>query len=156
MKSEFERDMAWSDVWLPQVADILRSNAMHLVSVTRASDTDDMNHATDMVVQIEGGQVAVRLRRPYYHFRDLTIRSVRKGHETELAKIQRGFARWYLYGWTNDSCINEWMLVDLDKLRVSGLLDGRETRMNKDGETGFIAIPFEELRGCVVSYRLEA
>jgi len=153
MKSEFERDMAWSDRWLPKVAEILKSQAMHLISITKASREDDVHKATDMVVKIEGGEVAVRLRRPYYNFRDLTIRAVRKGYQTELAKIQKGFARWYLYGWIGDE-IDEWILVDLDKLRASGLLENRAPKMNQDGQTGFIAIPCDELGDCIVASRL--
>jgi hypothetical protein len=126
----------------PLVCDILRQNAGVIVEVVPASDEDDMHHATDLVIRVTAGDVAVRVR--WCRFRDWTIRAWRAtGATTELAKIKAGFARWCFYGWANPSeTFDAWMLIDLDKVRATGLLDeGWRAKSNRDGQTDFLAIP---------------
>jgi hypothetical protein len=127
--------------------------------------TQPKKEATDFEVNLMGGSIAVRLRRPKYTYRDLTIRAHRdNGVKTELAKIKEGHAFRYFYGWINDqNIIAEWILVDLNKVRKTGLLE-KERRLipNYDG-THFIAISIDELQnaGCLIarypmSQRVEA
>ena len=109
-----------------------------------------------MIINIRGKMsIAVRLRRPKYDYRDLTIRAWREGNiETELQKIERGFADVYFYGWTNaNMMIPEWMLIDVNRLRFSGLLAAYPITRNRDQRTGFIAIPHSALHeaGCVIA-----
>jgi hypothetical protein len=149
-------DWTWSDGFLPEVRRILGVNAMHLLEVGIASAQQDMKQATDMLVTVRGEiAIAVRLRRPTYTHRDLTIRAMRSsGVKTELEKIQFGAGDFYLYGWTNAWCIPEWMLVNLHRLRDSGLLNRNwQLIRNKDNRTAFIAIPYTLLKqyGCVVN-----
>jgi len=156
MRHDVKRNWAWADQYLPDVKRILMANAGHMLDICIAPLDADMNRATDMVVSVKGGDVAVRVRRPRYNYRDLTIRA-RAGGKTEIDKIREGFARWYLYGWTNgDGRLAEWMLVDLDKVREHELLSGRRVIDNRDGRTGFIAIPAEELlaKGCIVAHHV--
>ena len=156
MRSDVRQDWDWSDGYLGEIAKILRRNAHRILSIKVAGCNKDLKHATDMVIAVEGGDVAVRVRRAEYRkkWRDLTIRSWRAGGiKTELHKIKEGAGDWYLYAWSDgDKRLSDWMLVDLNKVRESGLLN-RPERANKDGRTRFIAISDKELRrcGCMVS-----
>jgi len=157
MRSDVRFDWDWADGHMKAIVDVLEANAMHLLSVSVATDEQDLKKATDLVVHITGGDVAVRVRRHEYvrRFRDLTIRSWRSsGHETELGKIRGGFGDWYLYAWSDgDGGLADWLLVNLQALRESGLLDSKSTIRNRDGHTGFIAISDKELEisGCLVA-----
>jgi hypothetical protein len=106
---------------------------------------------------LDSGEIAVRIRRANVRWRDLTIRS-RIGHaKTEIHKIREGFGRYYLYCWTNESnIISDWILVDLNQLRESGLLENRKEITNKDGYTAFINIPAIELaaNGCLLASKV--
>jgi hypothetical protein len=150
-------DWRWSDGFLPEVRRILTMCALHLFEFSIATAQQDMKQATDMTVKITSSHdmaIAVRLRRAQYQHRDLTIRAARRsGVPTELGKIREGAGDFYLYGWTDAWTIREWMLIDLHKLRASGILmKPRHVYANKDQTTGFIAISHGELRsaGCVV------
>jgi len=153
MKLTYKRDREWADSHLGQVEQILKDNMSSLVVVDTAPDAVDCKNATDMVIALTGGDVAVRLRRWNCKYRDLTIRSHRDtGARTELSKIRDGFCNWYLYGWLNKlGRITEWILVDLGKLRSSGLLEGQRQISNHDG-TYFIAISIPNLiqHDCIV------
>lgn len=148
MRYDVIQDWQWSDGFLPEVRRILFANALHLFDVEIATEEQDLKQATDMVIRIQGEKtIAVRLRRSQYAYRDLTIRAWREGNiETELHKIKAGFGDLYLYGWTQDMKIAEWILVDLTKVRAFRLLDGCSIRYNRDGRTGFIAIPYWQLK----------
>lgn len=159
MKSDVARDWRWSDGFLPQVRRILSSYALYLVDLEIASHQQDVSQATDMLIIVRGQKsVAVRLRRANYGYRDLTIRAYRaSGVDTELSKIQTGHGDFYLYGWTNGREIAEYMLVDLEQVRKTNLLNNRKVIMNHEQQTGFIAIPFTELMGygCVVGHLIK-
>lgn len=156
LRLDVRRDWAWSDGYLPEVRRILLQNAAYLFNVEVASFALDVKQATDMLLTVTGRKhIAVRLRRSTYFQRDLTIRASRSsGVKTELDKIRSGYGDIYLYGWTLDMQIQEWMLVDLHRLRKSGLLETRWPFIgNTDHTTSFIAIPYRTLheRGCVLS-----
>lgn len=136
------------------VETLLKRNAEYFISVSVATQEQDMKRATDFVVKIEGGDIAVRIRRKYYKYRDLTIRSKNGIYKTEIDKLKEGWARYYLYCWeTDDSKIDEWMLVDMNMVRTMKLLEGRQEKYNKDGKTAFICIPFHELNNnnCILA-----
>jgi hypothetical protein len=139
------------------IADVLRQQAMHLLSVSVASTERDLKRATDLVVTVTGGDVAVRIRRPRYNgkWRDLTVRAWRKsGVKTERDKLIAGFADFYLYAWSDgDGGLADWFLVDLAKLRATELLTSKPIQYNRDGRTGFISIKDWELEqtGCLVA-----
>ena len=129
---------------------------MHLLDVRIADAEADLKRATDFVVTVIGGDVAVRIRRTRCAFRDWTVRARRDtGADTELAKLQAGYARWYLYCWQSTTgSIGEWILVDLDEVRRQGILaEPRRLIDNYDG-TYFVAIPATELceRGLLVAH----
>lgn len=156
MKQDVQRDWRWSDGYLPQVRRILGNYALYLVDLEIASHQQDVSQATDMLIIVRGQKsVAVRLRRANYGYRDLTVRAWRaSGAETELSKIQAGHGDYYLYGWTNGYDITEYMLVDLQQVRLTNILNNRKVIMNNEHQTGFIAVPFTELmgHGCIVGH----
>jgi hypothetical protein len=160
LHKDVQRDWSWSDGFLPEVRRILALNAAVVFSFSIASFYRDAKQATDMVITASGElAIAVRLRRPNYRYRDLTLRATRStGIATELEKIRQGYGDYYLYGWTGDSySIQEWMFVDLSTLRTSGLLDVPwRVISNADRRTGFIAIPAKRLleAGCIVNHQI--
>ena len=161
MRSDVALDWRWADGHMQAIVDVLEQNAMHLLSIQVASTGHDLKKATDLVVTVDGGDVAVRIRRPRYRgrYRDLTIRAWRSsGVKTERDKLVEGFGDWYLYGWSDgDGGLEDWFLVDLDKLRETGLLTQKTIQPNRDGRTGFISISDKELRmhDCMVAERQE-
>lgn len=160
MRNEVTNDWRWSDRYWPSVQQILQANTVHLFSFNVATPEQDMKQATDMIVTVSGQKaIAVRLRRDSYTYRDLTLRAARtSGATTELEKIRAGWGDFYLYGWTQGAVINEWMLVDLHKLRRCGLLNRPWSVIrNKDQATSFIAIPYMLLNSmnCVVNAQVK-
>ena len=156
--TDWQADKQWSDGFVDQVRAILAANALHIVRVEIASMEDDAHKATDMLITVNRGQVAVRIRRDSCRHRDLTLRSWRaSGTKTELAKIREGFGDFYLYGWSSNNHIAEWILVDLTKLRTSGLLDNPREKQNPDGKTGFAFIPAVSLQehDCILASHFE-
>lgn len=147
LRLDVRRDWNWSDGYLPEVRRILMQNATLLVSVEIASHYQDVKEATDMLLLMGGTRaIAVRLRRAQYRYRDLTIRASRSsGSRTELEKLREGYGDIYLYGWTSDFRIAEWMLVDLHRLRSSRLLETVKPIANHDHTTSFVCIPYPVL-----------
>jgi len=155
----YKADRYWSDQRLAQVTSILKDNTMHIVKIEIAPETRDTKEATDLVIEVIGGSVAVRVRRSNIGYRDLTIRSRRpSGIPTELHKLREGFCDWYLYGWTNNGHISEWILVDLNQMREAGLFEkARREISNPDRSSWFVAISLSELSasGCLTSFHLQ-
>ena len=94
----FRQDFSWQAKFYPSIKKILMDNASKLIKIDIASSEQDMQRATDFIVMVNGGAVSVRIRRNIANsYRDLTIRSKRpNGCETELQKIKKGFADFYL------------------------------------------------------------
>ncbi|SRR5260221_11098 len=148
-------DRLWSDEYIPQLRSILKALLPYCVEIIIAPVEMDNKEATDLLIN---STIAARLRKPDCQYRDFTLRVHRdSGHETELAKIKRGHATRYFYGWTdNNHNIIHWIFVDLDKLRASGLLDKDRPHIANGDGTYFIAIKKEELykAGCVIATHL--
>ncbi|MDP2364517.1 MAG: hypothetical protein Q8M94_12210 [Ignavibacteria bacterium] len=152
----WEQDKKFADKYLPQITAILKDNAKHIVSIIIAPYEDDTLRATDYIIKVESGTVAVRLRRDSYYrkYRDWTIRSRRaSGMETELIKLKKGFASWYLYGWTVQEDITAWMLIDLAKVRSKTILDMKWNEKDNHDGTHFIYIPAKFLKeqDCIIA-----
>lgn len=140
---------------MDEIKKILIQNSMHFIGVRTATPNEDMRQATDLVVTVQDGDIAVRIRRSGYRskYRDLTIRSYNNGCRTELDKIKEGWGRWYLYLWEcTENNICDWILADLNKVRELNLLENRKEIPNTDKTTRFISISADELRntGCLV------
>lgn len=156
--NKYLTDRQWADYFLPDIKDILIHNTHHIIKVEVANDDQDTRQATDMIITVGSGDVAVRIRRDGYKqkYRDWTIRSFRRtGNKTELMKLREGFCRWYLYCWTENNQIIDWILIDLDIVRRSGLLDKKRYQISNWDGTYFIAISVKELKdnNCLVSDR---
>ena len=152
--NSFTKNWKFSEKHMDQIKAILRQLAMHIVKIEVATPDEDMQTATDLKIKITAGDVAVRVRRPNCAFRDITIRSINKGNRTEIHKLRDGYGDWYLYAWTDESGICEWVLYDIHKMRESGILDQkRSTIPNGDG-TGFYSYSINELShiGAVIEH----
>lgn len=144
-------DKSWADGYHAAIENAVRDVAPDIldIRVVAADEEADQKRATDYIVQATTGDIACRIRRTRYDFRDWTIRSCRpSGVVTELAKPQDGWCRWYLYAWTKDATtFGDWILIDLDAVRGSRILDSpRRETWNHDGSSAFITISLAELR----------
>ena len=141
----FRNNWIFSEQHIGEVKKILKSQAMHIVNSEVATPEDDMKHSTDLKVTVTAGDIAVRIRRDT-GFRDLTIRAKSGNARTEIHKLRDGFAQWYLYAWTKNGKISEWILVSIEAMRTAGLLsESRPVKMNTDNYTGFVCYQFWEL-----------
>lgn len=149
-QNNFRENWRFQQPYLPHIRHLLQMNASSFIRVNVASAVEDMKQSTDMVLKIEGdGTVAVRIRRPNCVYRDLTLRSsLSNGAVTELVKIRdRGFADWYLYAWTNThDMLTEWILVDLNCVRASGILSKPRKQIPNGDGTFFISVGIPELQ----------
>ncbi len=155
------REKRWrSDQYLDSFKDILERNSMHFLSMEISDEHKDTQEATDMVIKIEGGDVALRVREPSCSYRDLTIRSrSRWGHKTEIHKLKEGFGDWYLYGWGDGiSTVKEYVLVDLHRIRNFKLFDRSWPEKSNGDGTQFISMPLGalEMCGCIISKQLKS
>lgn len=148
-------DRLWSDEYIPQLRSVLKALLPYCVEINIAPAEMDNKEATDLLIN---STIACRLRKPSCTHRDFTLRVHRdSGHETELAKIKRGHAERYFYGWTDKNHnIVQWIFVDLGKLRASGLLDIIRSYIPNGDGTYFIAITIKELykAGCIIATHL--
>jgi len=152
--SLFKQNFDFQANFMGHVEKILKRVAHKIIEVKIATPEQDMKQSTDIVIILDSGAVALRIRRDTKH-RDLTIRAKNGAAKTEIHKIREGFARWYLYIWARGTNIEEWVLVDLDTMRGSGLLgESRPVKMNSDGYTGFVSYSIAELEiaGAVVHH----
>lgn len=156
-KKKFMRDLYWANKFLPEIKRILKTQAIWMISVQVATPDEDMSLGVDMVIRVEGGNVAVRIRRARCRWRDITIRIRRpSGVPTEIDKIKVGYVSWYLYAWTYKNQITEWVLVDVRRIVELGVFERRwKSFSNRDG-TRFIVIPISRLlkENCIVAYTL--
>lgn len=144
------RDMAWSDEYTTQIKDILYQ--AYKIGFAISSIADDRCSVSDMTAISGDIAIGVRVRKTTY--RDVTFRARKGTAETELAKIRAGKGDKYLYCWSDGAQIVAWVLIDLDKLRASGLLDNPEIRANRDGYTAFAIISAQDIydAGCISKY----
>jgi hypothetical protein len=124
--------------------------AGRIISVKEASGYQDEKESTDYIIEIKTGTIACRVRAPRFWraFGDITLRSHRpRGTETELAKIRKGFARWYLYIWAERTKTPEaWVWLDLDRVRASGLIDvDSRATWNYDMSSAFVSLDLFDL-----------
>jgi hypothetical protein len=156
--TSYTTDREFAERFMPSTQDIFLSHLGEMAQMRTASNHEDMRQATDLLVDIAGLTVAVRVRRPGCRYRDLTLRYRRlvAGRWTggfEVDKMLTDFVRWYFYGWTEGTepllWLGDWMIVDMDKVRAWGLIEnatetGRE-KENDDHRTTFTWITHHEL-----------
>ena len=143
----FIENWNWQLPYIEQVKQILKSQAMHIVNIEIASPEEDMKQSTDLKIKITAGDVAVRIRRDNIKYRDLTIRAKNGNSRTEIHKLRDGFGDWCLYGWISNETIAEWILVDINIMRLNNCFsEARPVIMNRDGVTGFVTYSIKELQ----------
>jgi hypothetical protein len=150
MKGEYSTDRAFSEQFSPEIMRIVQPLLPKPI-VAPASITLDRNHATDFVVINAGPtKIASRVRRREY-FRmpyrvQFTIRSLRlNGVETELAKVEKGFADWAFYGFEDmPRKLAQWAALDLNVFRQEWLNNREAVRFEiKDNGDGTAFHSFE-------------
>ena len=156
MRNSFNNNWAFQENYTTAIQNITTDNALEFMTIRTATEHEDKRQGTDFVVELKDGtNIAARVRRPSCRYRDLTIRTYNKGHKTEIHKLKAGFGSHYLYCWTGpDWEVNEYILVNLDILRSSKLLDGAHPEMdNKDG-TRFTSFSIRKLhqQGCLIRH----
>ncbi len=154
--NEFDINWNWQLAYMDDIKAILKSQAMHIVDIQIASPDEDLKQSTDLKIKITTGDVAVRIRRDI-PWRDLTIRAKNGNSKTELHKLRDGYCDWYLYLWTEDDKIVEWVFIDINKMREADMFsDQRSVKMNKDGYTGFIKYTIQELENnnCIIAKQI--
>lgn len=135
--------------------------------INKSTQIEDTQYATDFVIKLTNRSieknkssldVAVRVREPGCTKRDLTIRAkTRCNVKTEIDKIKEGYGHIYLYCWRGkNGKIGDYMIINIDRLRSSNLLEKKRGIIpNKDG-TGFIAISINELNesNCILKNKI--
>ncbi len=150
----FEENWNWQLRYLDDIKNILKEQLINFVKIEIANPKEDMEQATDLKIEVTGGNVGVRIRRDT-SFRDFTIRAYKNGNRTEIDKLREGYCNWYLYCWTRNDKITDWILLDINKMREKGLLDTtRNIKMNTDGKTGFYIYALEELEDIIIASKL--
>jgi hypothetical protein len=151
-------DKSWADRFLPTITEVLRLYFGDKAEIKIAPELEDCTEATDYIVTTGKVTIACRIRMPDCRYRDFTIRSWRQsGVQTELEKLRKGFADYYLYAWSRNNLTFDggFILVDMNKVRSRRILDGTYPfKKNPDGISGFISIPLKFLldNNCVLLY----
>lgn len=137
--------------YLPAIYRIIESMPLRMfINIREATVKEDTQHATDLVIEFHGGDMGLRCREIEYwnRFADFTIRAKCKFNpRTEIHKIRDGWCNWYFYCWVGSEAnrIDHWILLDVNKIRASGLLDAdRRLIPNGDG-AGFFSYSLQEL-----------
>lgn len=153
-EGSYEQDREWSDGFNESIQAILGDHLMKEIGkAVVAAPIEDMRRATDFQVVFSlkptDLKVAARMRRvDQLRYTDVTVRSWRlSGAETELAKFKEKAVRWFFYGWAGPgkNSIYSWVILDMDKVVSSGVLEGKEEIPNKGGLTKFIKITKAEI-----------
>lgn len=160
----FAQGFAFAEKHMSAVRKELGSLPLKLfIDIDTAPAKRDMEEATDLILSVNGGDIAVRVRRNKFWLKglrfgfDLSIRAECRGHKTEIDKLQEGFGKWYFYGYSsNDSGgLVEWWLLDLDTVRGTNILTGNyPVYPNGDGTAGKY-IPLDKLDelDCVIAHK---
>ena len=122
----------------------------------------DMEQATDLVLEVGGGTVAVRIRsKRYYNSKpkalDWSVRFESGNARTEIHKLREGFGDFYFYGYSKDDAgeLEDWWLIDLHTVRERGILESDRWQvhpnMDKKGTAGgYFPIWLLEEANCVL------
>ena len=134
------------------------------LDIETAPAKKDMEEATDLILSVSGGDIAVRIRRRKYWDRqnekgwghDWSVRVESRGHKTEIHKLTDGFGKWYFMAYSADDLkeLAEWWLIDLDKIRSCNILQDPKYPIydNGDGTAGkYININNLEKLNCIIA-----
>lgn len=154
---------------MPAIREILKElPAKYFLDFATTTPKQDMEQATDLILEIPGGTMAVRMRRNKFYQKalsygfDWSIRYECRGHRTEIDKLRDGFADWYFYGYSaNDKdAVIAWWLIDLSLVRDEQLLAdstiqflGWPVHKNNDGTSAlYVPLFYLEQTNCILDY----
>lgn len=144
----FLSNFQFAELHMPEVRRMLGNLPARLFfNIDTAPLVQDTQQATDLVLSLTSGDIAVRVRKNWYwlntqkrHYApDWSIRAVCHGYKTEIEKLKEGFARWYFMSYSKDDLgqLAFWWLIDLDTVRREGILDQPwPIHPNNDGTAG--------------------
>lgn len=144
-RGSLEEGMEMAARYQPALVEVLVQHlAAHLIRFRPATRQEDLKQATDYVAESDRGDIGLRVRSPgasgrWHNLRDCTIRTrTQTGRgKTEMAKVQEGWCRWYLWAWARDGQqLADWVIVDMDVFREQALWehpDADEPGRNADG-----------------------
>jgi hypothetical protein len=120
----------------------------------------DTEQATDLVLNLTGGNMAVRVRtRKQYDAAlqwgfDWSVRSYANGYRNEIEKLKQGYVRFYFIAFSADDAgtLAAWWLLDVDRVLAQGILDKKWKRYKNNDNTEAMYIPVRDLEkaGCVI------
>ena len=160
----FAAGWKFAELHMPAVRKVLGSlPADYFLDFATAPAKQDMQEATDLVIEVSGGTMAVRVRSNKFYrsargeFYDWSVRCVSHGRKTEIHKLREGFGDWYFYGYSLDDKgkLAAWWLLDMHRVREEGILDmdNWQVHPNRDGTSGmYIPLRVLEERGCVIDF----
>jgi hypothetical protein len=155
----FDKGWAFAERHMPAVRAAIGAIPTRVFfDVDTAPVERDRHEATDLVLRLTGGDVAVRVRSKRSLWKDTPEWSVRwraaNGGRTEIHKLRDGYCRWYLTGYSdgNDG-LWMWWLLDLNAVRAACLLEDEslwQIHNNEDGTFGgYLPIRVLEEVDCV-------
>ena len=108
----------------------------------------DMKEATDFLLDSNSGQIACRVLTKKNYEKDITIRSYKNGHKTEIDKLKEGYAKYYFYAWKTDTKILDYVILDIDVFRK--YLDNPIRIVDNGDNTGFNVYPLKSIEDCIL------
>ena len=159
----FSQEFGFAELHMPAVRRVLGElPAKIFFDINTAPIKRDMEEATDLVLSVSSGDIAVRIRRRKFYDRciekgyslDWSIRVQSNGYRTEIDKLREGFARFYFFAYSEDNKggIVKWWLIDMDNVRDVDILgENWPVFPNGDGTSGmYIPLSRVDVLGCVV------
>jgi hypothetical protein len=142
MPKEVAIDFLWGEQYKDKIQSVviqyLPEIMLHLRGWRDATAEEDKFQATDFV--LPRLSIASRVRRPWQHYRDLTLRKDRpSGNPQERDKIAAGYGDIAAYGWTDfNNHMSEYVIVDFHTMRKTNIInEWDEVRENQDGSSTF-------------------
>ena len=161
----FKSEFAFAELHMPAVRRAIGGLPMRLfMDIETAPAKIDMEQATDLIITLGSGDIAVRVRRRAVWDKqnklgwghDWSVRAICRGYKTEIHKLQEGFGRWYFmaYSFDDAGALAEWWLIDLDEVRKNDILTNERYPVypNGDGTSGkYIKISDLKSKGCILA-----
>ena len=158
--SKYEKQRAWSDVFLPEIKRILSERfSVTGQIISEAPIDEDMERNTDIVVlHWDAVRIGCRVREFKYlsgYGNEFTIRcKVKSGGKTEFDKIREGWGNYFFYGFADatNTKLAKWILGDLNALRRHIEQQKDPLKASKDNGDGsaFIPYKYDTIEGFVI------
>lgn len=132
----------------PVIKKIFIKNAHQFINFNEATKGEDLTQGFDCIINLESIKIALRIRHYTCKYRDFTIRwkNPNSIYQCEYEKIMEGKGDLYFYAWTNENDnINEYMIINLDLLRKSGIMNNEKPIKKNEDNTCFKVISIQEL-----------